>query len=455
VECRPQGVYRPRNAQASPLYRLVEDHFDELERVWDERYEKQHGFWRPVVRHVVEQFLDCGDLRCGFARLWCATCRKDLLLPWSCRRRCFCPSCHQKRSLLFAEYVDEEVLGDLPIRQYVVTIPKMLRLCFKYDRKLLGLLSQCCYASVKELFQDAAGDRRSLPGMIASLQSYGDDPTRFHPHLHSLLTDGLVSPDGSLIPVPCPDPVRIMELFRYKLVKALLGREKITPRLIEIMQNWTHPGFSVFQGERIDPDDHEARRRLAGYMVHPPIALERLRYRPESGQVIYYGRQRGRCGDGDSSSARIFPALDFLAALCTHVPDSGQQLVRYYGAFSNARRVSARAPAPASAQPAEPRPPPHDDSDSAEEFARDRKRSWARLIKKVYEADPLVCPRCSGPLKIISLIGDGPVIEKILRHLKLWNRPERPPPPPAERSIQYDEDISGFDEGSQWPDASG
>jgi len=173
--------------------------------------------------------LDCGDLRCGFARLWCATCRKDLLLPYSCRRRCFCPSCHQKRALLFAERVDQEVLGDLPVRQYVVTIPKMLRLCFKYDRKLLGLLCQCFYASVKDLFQDAAQDRRSLPGMISSLQSYGDDPTRFYPHLHSLVTDGLVSPEGSFVPIPCPDPVRIMELFRHKLIKALLAREKISP----------------------------------------------------------------------------------------------------------------------------------------------------------------------------------------------------------------------------------
>ena len=121
--------------------------------------------------------------------------RQLLKRPYSRRRRCFCPSCHQKRALLFAEHVDEDLLGDLPVRQYVVTIPKMLRLCFKYDRKLLGLLSQCFYASVKELFQDAAGDRRSLPGMIASLQSYGDDPTRFHPHLHSLVTDGLVLPE--------------------------------------------------------------------------------------------------------------------------------------------------------------------------------------------------------------------------------------------------------------------
>jgi hypothetical protein len=113
--------------------------------------------------------------------------------------------------------------------------------------------------------------------------------------------------------------------------------------LVEIMQNWTHPGFSVFQREPIDPDDHEARRRLAGYMVHPPIALEPLRYGPETSQVIYYGRQHGRCGDADSSPARIFPALDFLAALCTHIPDSGQLLVRYYGAFSNVPRVAAEA----------------------------------------------------------------------------------------------------------------
>jgi hypothetical protein len=66
-----QGIYWPRNPQATSLYRLVEDNFDELERVWDKRYKKQHGFWRPVIRHVVEQYLTCGDLRCGFARLQC------------------------------------------------------------------------------------------------------------------------------------------------------------------------------------------------------------------------------------------------------------------------------------------------------------------------------------------------------------------------------------------------
>jgi hypothetical protein len=76
------------------------------------------------------------------------------------------------------------------------------------------------------------------------------------------------------------------------------------------------------------------------------------------------------------------------------------------------------------------------------------------LIKKVYEADPLVCPRCFGPLTIISLIGNAPVIEKILRHLKLWDQPERPPPRPAPRSIHYDEKIVDLGEPGQLPDAT-
>jgi hypothetical protein len=135
------------------------------------------------------------QFRCGFARLWCTPCRKSTLLPYSCKRKLFCPSCHQKRALLFAEHVDQEVLGKVPIRQYVVTIPKMLRLCFKYDRNLLGELSRSYYESIKDIFLDAVprtqsspADWPALPAMIASIQTYGDDPTRLHPHLHCLVT---------------------------------------------------------------------------------------------------------------------------------------------------------------------------------------------------------------------------------------------------------------------------
>ena len=46
--------------------------------------------------------------------------------------------------------------------------------------------------------------------------------------------------------------------------------------------------------------------------------------------------------------------------------------------------------------------------------------AWARLIRKVYEADPLECPKCHGPMRIIALIDAPPVVRRILEHLALW-----------------------------------
>ena len=52
------------------------------------------------------------------------------------------------------------------------------------------------------------------------------------------------------------------------------------------------------------------------------------------------------------------------------------------------------------------------------------------LIKRVYEVDPLACPKCGGTMKVVAFIEppQGDVIEKILRHCGLWNPPARPPP---------------------------
>ena len=56
------------------------------------------------------------------------------------------------------------------------------------------------------------------------------------------------------------------------------------------------------------------------------------------------------------------------------------------------------------------------------------RKSWARLIQKIYEVDPLVCPRCQGTMQIISFIEDQSVIRDILNHLGLWLARARPPP---------------------------
>ena len=60
--------YRPRNPRDSDYYRCTQDHFEQLERVWDDRYERRYGFWHPYVMDVILRYLECGDLHFGFAR---------------------------------------------------------------------------------------------------------------------------------------------------------------------------------------------------------------------------------------------------------------------------------------------------------------------------------------------------------------------------------------------------
>ncbi len=72
------------------------------------------------------------------------------------------------------------------------------------------------------------------------------------------------------------------------------------------------------------------------------------------------------------------------------------------------------------------------------------------MIKKVYEIDPLICPQCGGQMpacalhadrRIVSFIKDHKVIDRIIDHLKLTFKAQRPPPPQAQLSIAAEERI--------------
>jgi hypothetical protein len=55
------------------------------------------------------------------------------------------------------------------------------------------------------------------------------------------------------------------------------------------------------------------------------------------------------------------------------------------------------------------------------------RQNWARFIQKIYEIDPLICPKCQGEKKIIAVIDQYYIFKKILNHLGLWLRNHDPP----------------------------
>ncbi len=108
----------------------------------------------------------------------------------------------------------------------------------------------------------------------------------------------------------------------------------------------------------------------------------------------------------------------------------GEHLVRYYGWYSNRSRGIRRLSGELATGPGNEL-----DIDVTRPGARFQNRvkaSWARLIRKVYEVDPLICPRCGGEMRIVAIIEQAPVIERILRHIGVWkpNPLSRGPPQP-------------------------
>ncbi len=151
---------------------------------------------------------------------------------------------------------------------------------------------------------------------------------------------------------------------------------------------------------------------LARYIIRASFSQERMAYHRKTGQVEYKSK--------DGSQAKVFDALEWLAAMCSHVPNKGEsfdlealdrQIARYYGYYSNVARGKRKK------TDADDKIPCILDPELTDKAFR---RNWARLIQKIYEVDPLVCPKCSGAMRAIAFIEDPDVIKKILK-----SRPKR------------------------------
>lgn len=241
-------IYRSRHPERTVLYRAFAQHFEQFLHVYEGQFQEEHGYLRRCVEPAVHRYLDCGIFDQGVARVRCPDCRHDFLIAFSCKLRSLCPSCHQKRELLWADWADEELLEDVPHRQVVFTIPKRLRVFFRYDRKLLGEL------------------------------------LNFHPHVHVLVTDGGFRPDGTFQPLVWFDSRHVERLFRGEVLRRLLDKELIFEAVVDNLLSWRHSGFSAHGAVCVQ--DREGAVRLGRYMIRCPIVLERLAWDEGAGQVV-------------------------------------------------------------------------------------------------------------------------------------------------------------------------
>jgi hypothetical protein len=144
-----------------------------------------------------------------------------------------------------------------------------------------------------------------------------------------------------------------------------------------------------------------------------------LKLLPGSDQLLHFPKRSGD-NPGSAKPERI-DAMDYVARVLAQIPPPRKHL------YSNAARGKRRRDQDTDVGHATTdtqTPPPAN--------AAVRKR-WADLLRRVYEIDPLVCPRCNATMRVISFITQPATIKRILDHLRRSSRVS-PRPPPAPRS---------------------
>ncbi len=117
--------------------------------------------------------------------------------------------------------------------------------------------------------------------------------------------------------------------------------------------------------------------------------------------------------------------VEFLARITSHIPDKGQVLQRYYGWYASRTRGIRRRAGTEGQQTvyAEPVPVP----------LREARRRWAELLRRIFEIDPLACPRCGQTMRIVAFITALKAIDRILDHLRRTANTRRHPRAPPRR----------------------
>ena len=420
IQKRDLRNYSRRHQERSNLYRLIYHYREEFEYSWEDLFVSKYGVLREEVLRSLDEYLNCGILSSGCAIARCNYCNHSTLIAYSCKKRCLCPSCDAKRAHIFGEYVVENILYENVSHSHIVfTIPKRLRVYFKYDRTLLKHLYLSAWKSLKELilsnFEDSVDYK---PGAIMSLHTSGN-LLNFHPHLHVLLLNGAVNSEGVVEELDLLSSKELELLFSSKLYSRLEKSGLVDSKVIEEMKSWEHSGFNIWVGEgKTVLSNKEDLLFLSRYLKRCPIDLGSIEIEEGIGnpKVIYSS------SFSDKVESKKFEVLEFIAELSQHIPDKWEQTTRYYGVYSARTKGKIAKDALEELE--------IEESLEKDILSQDRdkkavNKSWAMCMKKVFEIDPLICPKCSGEMKIVAFIQDLKEIKRIAENLgeTVWRAP--------------------------------
>ncbi len=462
VACR----YRRRRPEQSVLYGVVAEHLETFLAEIESEGRSLPGF----VIGEFRKFLTCGVLAHGFLRISCEQCKTDQLVAFSCKGRGFCPSCGGRRMAETAARLVDHVIPEVPVRQWVLSVPVPLRYRMAFDKVLTSRVLAIFLRTVNTWYRRQArclGLTGPRTGSVTFLQRFGS-ALNLTPHFHSLLLDGVYieTEDGHVfhgIAPPTGDDVqRLVETVAHRVIRMLertgimseddFGTDPLTdqPALAALVgesiggrghsrlrvptgdeepvppQCAQSRGFSLHAATAVPAHDRDKLEKLIRYTARPPLATERLQVLPNS-QLAYRLKKKWR----DGTSHIYMTPRQLLAKLAALVPPPRMNLIRFHGVLApNALARSEVVPVALGHQDAQP--------DAQRSPRRAKRYAWAKLLARVFAVDVEHCPECGGPVKIVAAIHERSALTRILRHLGLPHQPPTIAPARAPPHLELD-----------------
>jgi hypothetical protein len=201
--------YQRRRPEQTLWYRIVQANFATWLDLASGECGPDHGAAPPsYVERTFRRYLECGILAHGFARAYCDTCQHDFLIAYSCKGRGVCPSCNTRRMVETAAHLVDHVFPPLPVRQWVLAVPKRLRYFVQTDAMLQGavlriflsevereLRRQCSPAQCPSTTSTSTNSAARI-GAVAFIHRFGSS-LNAHVHFHCCVMDGVFEPSAN------------------------------------------------------------------------------------------------------------------------------------------------------------------------------------------------------------------------------------------------------------------
>lgn len=184
-----------------PCNKLVQEHIE----AFFAQIETETGSGLPdFVKDEFDAFLECGVLAHGFLRLHCADCPHEKLVAFSCKRQGYCPSCGGRHMVQTAANLVDHVIPNIPVRQWVLSLPIPLWMLFAAHPYLFSPVLQVISRAISTFLIKQAGFKRrdAQTGAITLIQRFGS-ATNLNLHLHCLVLDGVYRMQNG-VPEFCP-----------------------------------------------------------------------------------------------------------------------------------------------------------------------------------------------------------------------------------------------------------